>query len=245
MSKTYEALMKAEKEGKIRVPLPDGRGKDVKDREPRTSDHQLIKAYSRLKQNILRSSADEETKTLLFSSCTQGEGNSTVLINFAMMLSSEGEKVLLIDTNLRSPSFHEVFNLNRENGVTELFLNKRTLQEVIKKTDYPNLFVITSGTPHSNPPLLLESNSLDSLIKEMKTIVDWVLFDSPPVNSFNDSMALAARMDGVVMVIQAEKTRSELAQSAKQQLENAGGKILGVVLNKRRFYIPEWLYKTV
>jgi capsular exopolysaccharide synthesis family protein len=244
MSKTYEALMKAEKEGK-RGPLPDGYGKGSKGREPRTSDHQLMKAYYRLKQNILRSDADKNMKTLLFSSCTKGEGNSTVLINFAMMLSSEGEKVLLVDTNLRSPSFHEIFNLNREDGVTELLLNKKTLQEVIKKTDYPNLFVITSGTPHSNPPILLESDSLDSLIRVMKSIVDWVLFDSPPVNSFDDSMALADRMDGVVMVIQAEKTRSELAQSAKQQLENAGGNILGVVLNKRRFYIPRWLYKTV
>jgi Mrp family chromosome partitioning ATPase len=75
--------------------------------------------------------------------------------------------------------------------------------------------------------------------------MDWVLFDAPPVNHFDEGLALSGMVDGVVMVIQAEKTRWEVAQSAKQRLEDSGGRILGVVLNKRKFYIPKWLYETI
>ena len=77
----------------------------------------------------------------------------------------------------------------------------------------------------------------------MKAEAEWVLFDSPPINSFNDSIALAHRVDAVVMVVEAEKTRWEVAQSAKQRVESGNGKILGIVLNKRRYYIPKFIYK--
>lgn len=131
---------------------------------------------------------------------------------------------------------------------------------MIKKNRFDNLFVITSGSLPSvlpsnnrgpltvdcglyNPSILFESKSLDAHIEKMKKQADWVLFDSPPINSFNDSIALAHRVDGVVMVVEAEKTRWEVAQSAKQRVESGNGKILGIVLNKRRYYIPEFIYK--
>ena len=77
----------------------------------------------------------------------------------------------------------------------------------------------------------------------MKAFADWIIFSCPPVNAYNDAAALAGMVDGVVLVIQAEKTRWEVAQSAKDRLEKAGANILGVVLNDRRHHIPEWIYK--
>jgi Mrp family chromosome partitioning ATPase len=77
----------------------------------------------------------------------------------------------------------------------------------------------------------------------MKTQADWVMFDAPHINSYDDSIALAARVDGVIMVVEAEKTRWEVAEHAKQRVENSNGKILGVILNKRQSHIPDWLYK--
>ncbi|NOQ87098.1 MAG: capsular biosynthesis protein, partial [Deltaproteobacteria bacterium] len=120
--------------------------------------------------------------------------------------------------------------------------NKK-LEEIVKETPISNLSVITGGIPHTSPSSIFESSSLDALIEQMKTRADWVLFDSPPINSYNDSRTLATKMDGVVMVVQAEKTRWEVAQSARQRMESDKVKILGVVLNKRQMHIPEWAYK--
>lgn len=237
--------MKSEKKGKTLGTKPEDFKKSLGNLNPQIIDHPSTEDNYRLRQNILRVGTGEKMKSLLFSSCTKGEGNSTTLINFSISISFGGEKVLLVDTNLRDPFLHKKFNLNNENGLTELFFNKSLLREVVKKTEYNNLFVITSGTPHMNPFMILESESLFNQIKEIKKVFDWVLFDSPPVNTFNDAAALAARMDGVIIVVQAEKTRWEVARTVKNKLENAGGNILGVILNRRRLYIPEWLYKTV
>lgn len=257
MARTSEAIKKAEQEGQQKRV---DRGEGLNDGRPWTNDRRLIlEEYYGIKHNILNLNSGQRIKTILFSSSNKGEGNSTVLIQFSLTLASEGERVLLVDANLRDPSFHKIFNLERENGLTELILGRSTLDEVIKKTRFNNLFVITSGILSRgpsldrgpltvdyglfNPSALFESDSLDSHIENMKKQADWVLFDSPPINSFNDSIALAHRVDGVVMVVEAEKTRWEVAQSAKQRVESGNGKILGIVLNKRRYYIPEFIYK--
>lgn len=243
MARTSEAIKKAEQEAQQRQV---DRGEGVNDGRPWTNDRRLIlEEYYGIKHNILNLNSGQRIKTILFSSSNKGEGNSTVLIQFSLTLASEGERVLLVDANLRDPSFHKIFNLERENGLTELILGRSTLDEVIKKTRFDNLSVITSGILNGlfNPSALFDSDSLDSHIENMKKQADWVLFDSPPINSFNDSIALAHRVDGVVMVVEAEKTRWEVAQSAKQRVESGNGKILGIVLNKRRYYIPEFIYK--
>lgn len=247
MGKTFEALMKAEKEGQKRFleiagvetkPLST-LNKPVKFRNV----SQAMEEYLRMKNNILRLNLGKKIKTLLFLSPTEEEGNSTVLKNFVITLASEGERVLLVDANLRNPVFHKVFNLKKENGLTELLLEQRTLMEVIKSTSLDNLFVVTCGADCPSPSFAFESKSLDFHIGKMKGQADWVLFDSPPINLFNDAIILASRVDGVVMVIQAEKTRWEVAQRAKQRIESSNRNIIGVVLNKRRFYIPRWLYR--
>jgi capsular exopolysaccharide synthesis family protein len=179
----------------------------------------------------------------MFSSPTQGEGNSTILVNFAITLASDGERVLIVDSNLRNPSFHHIFDLERENGLTELILGEKTLTSVKKETRFPNLLVITSGKNHSNPSSLFEFKALDIHIGEMKTQVNWVIFDSPPINSFNDPVTLASKVDGVIMVVHAETTRTDVALKAKQRMQANNARILGVVLNKRQFHIPDWLYK--
>ena len=249
MAKTFEALLKAEKESQKRLqelavfepkPLP----KPLQTAKPKIS-RQVMEEYHRMKYNILRVNPRKEIKTLLFTSPTEGEGHSTVLTHFAITLAPEGERALLVDANLRNPSLHEVFNLERKNGLTELFFEKSTLVDVIQKTRLNNLSVITCGKPCSNPSSVFESNSLDFHIEEMKAQADWVLFDSPPINSSDDSITLAGKVDGVVMVVEAEKTRWEVAESAKQRIESGKGTILGVVLNNRHFYIPEWIYKTL
>ena len=261
MAKTYEAMMKAEEEAQKkqvdRGPSTVGRGPSSIDRG------QSLDEYYRLKLNILRSSQNGKIKSLLFLSPTGREGATTVLVEFAMALAGQGEKVLLIDANFRSPSLHQRFHLEMEKGLTDLLLQRSTLKDVIKGSGVDNLFVITSGAVDRGSSFsdrgpstvdrglsssgrgLFPFNGLDSHIARMEEQADWVLFDGPPVNHLDEGLALSGKVDGVVMVLQAEKTRWEVAQAAKQRLEDSGGKILGVVLNKRKFYIPKWIYKTL
>ncbi len=179
----------------------------------------------------------------MFCCSIAGEGNSTVLLNFARTMAYEGDKVLVIDANLRTPAIHEAFNLEQKNGFTDLLLDRVTLTEVIKKTPVHTLSVVTCGTRSASPFSLLESNRLALLIEQTKPLADWILFDSPPVITYNDAQTLSTRIDGVIMVIEAEKTRWEVVNSARQRLDNGTGKIVGAVLNKRQMHIPDWAYK--
>ena len=128
-------------------------------------------------------------------------------------------------------------------GVTELVRGDNSLADTIKKTEIQNLHIITNGIPHSNPSSVLESKLLESIIAQMNDQADWVLFDCAPINSFNDSSTLAAKVDGVMMVVEAKNTRWEVAQSAKERIEGDKVKLLGVVLNRRKMYIPDWAYR--
>ena len=244
MAKTFEALKRAEEEKKAWAganSLTPGPGKLGKLKiYSRT-----VEEYHRVKYKILSSNHNHPIKALLFCSSRPAEGNSTVLTHFALTLASEGDQVLLVDANLRTPSLHQTFHLERENGLTDLCCGKRSLAEVVKKTRFENLWVITSGIRHPNPFAIFENRVLDPHIEQMKAGAEWVLFDSPPIKSYTDSIALARKMDGVVMVVQAEKTRWEVAQHNIERLESGNGNILGVILNQRRFYIPGWLYKTL
>jgi capsular exopolysaccharide synthesis family protein len=174
---------------------------------------------------------------------TKGEGTSTVLTNFAITLATGGDTVLVVDANHRNPSLHNTLNVEKKGGLTELLHDKYHMRAVIKKTQIKNLSVITSGIPLSNPFSIFDSIALDNLITQMKLQADWVLFDSPPINVYNDASALAAKMDGVVMVVQAENTRWEVAQSANKKIKNAKVNLLGVILNRRKMHIPDWAYK--
>ena len=203
----------------------------------------MVEECHRMRLQIRASEGNRKIKTLLFASATEAEGTTTVAINFARTLATAGESVLLVDANLRSPSLHQAFNLEQRNGLSELFQVKKSLSDVIKKTIVANLSVITSGAPHPNPFSLFGADSIEPIVDMMKEQADWVLFDAPPVNAYNDSTSLAEKTDGVVLVVEAEKTRWEVAQKARRQLEQCGVRILGAVLNRRQMRIPGWAYR--
>jgi len=243
MGKTFEALLRAEREKQGKSGQEKAEEIPAAPPEKCNLPAQIAEEYRRLKYRIVNMDPERKIRTILFVSPTGGEGNSTVLAHFATVLACEGDRVLLVDTNFRRPSIHEIFNLEVKNGFPEFILQESALEEVLKETSFKNLQVISRGNTHSDPFTTINLKSLDSCIARLKLKADWVLFDSPSIDAYNDALALAPRLDGVVLVVQAEKTRWEVALSAKQRIEASNARILGVVLNKRRFYIPEWLYK--
>jgi capsular exopolysaccharide synthesis family protein len=261
VARTYEALLKAEREGQIKsdsipfvkpqiksesIPFIKPESHPKPERTVKLGDSsKLLQEFDRIRDHVLLNDVKGSAKTLLFSSPKEGEGNSTILINFVISLARDGEKVIVVDGNVRNPSLHERLNLERKPGLTDLVLGEVTLKDVLRETRFNNLLAITCGMPLSNPSAILGSKSLEVYIEEMKAHGDWVVFDSPAINSFNDAAVLAGKVDGVVMVIQAEKTRWEVAQKAKERIESGNGRILGAVLNDRRYHIPGWLYRTL
>lgn len=249
MSKTFEALQKAERDQTKSIPANvfSSGGASSKNR---SSDKQKVitwvtEEYRRLRQYIVSSYGSDKIKSVLFTSAKAKEGTSTVVLNFALDIARNGEKVILVDANLRTPAIHSFLGLNRENGFTDLLYGKSKLENVIKRTDVENLEVITSGAPLDNPVIGLSSKLLPSIIVEMKARASWILFDSSPIHDYNDSRNLAEKLDGVIMVVQAEKTKWEVAQTAKEKISGKNIVLLGAILNKKQMYIPNWLYKII
>ncbi len=106
-----------------------------------------------------------------------------------------------------------------------------------------NLYVIPCGGPHAEPLPVLQSNGFDLFLKRMRDSYDFVILDAPPIHGFAETRVLCPKVDGVILVIESGKTRRQVAFSAKKQLEKAGAKLLGVVVNKRKYYIPEFIYR--
>jgi capsular exopolysaccharide synthesis family protein len=246
MARTYEALCRAAKENLI---VSDDIGVFDKEVQARPSlaattlvPKECVEEFHHMKQTIASLAIDREIKTLLFCCSSGGEGTTTVLINFARTIAAEGDRVLVVDANLRNPSIHDALNLEQKTGFTDLLLGRAAVAEAVKKSSTANLSAITCGTRSSNPFALLESSRLSLIIEQLKPLADWVLFDTPPVISCNDACVLAPKVDGVIMVLEAEKTRREVLNSARQRMENNSSKILGAVLNKRQMHIPDWAY---
>ena len=247
MAKTYEALKKAEQESKLRP--EEYNVFDIKHKSKITMPvsvqipFKIEEEYHRMKHKVAVALPDIKKKALLFSCSSHGEGTTSIILGYATTIAKGNEKVLLVDANVRNPTLHDFLGVDKKKGFVELILGECSLKDVVKKTKINNLALITSGILHSNPFSLFESAYLDTLIDQMKDVADWVLFDSAPINTYIDSIALSAKMDGVVMIVQAEKTRWEVAQTAKKRIEDGQGNILGIILNRRKMYIPAWAYK--
>ena len=248
MARTFEALEKDEKQ-KEQAGVDVARMFDsppvIKHKAPLApkASSRMTEEYSRLRQSIMAALPELKTRVLLFTSSTEGDEVATVLADFGRVLARSGERVLLVDTDLRDAMLRGLFGMNGGPGVTQLFSGKDELLAVMNKTGVEGLFTVAAGNPVANPVTLLEAASVDAIIEQMRKEADWILLAAPPVSMYNDAIALAKKVDGVVLVVEAEKTRWEVARSAKERLEDARANILGVVLNNRKLHIPGWLYK--
>ncbi len=246
MGKTHEALEWAEKEAKKRY------AGAVSQSPPTTmsslpimaSIHVTLDRYDDLKTNLLFRGTNSSVKIVLFTGITHGTGCSTTAVNFAYALAKDTKvKTLLIDVNLRTPSLHEVFKVERLGGVSELLSGDLEIGSKIRTVGPENVSVITCGGNHSDPIFLLDSARFERMLEMINGSFNYVILDGPPILSFSESKILSGKADGVVLVLESGKTRRQVAIRAKKQIEEAGGKILGVVLNKRKHYIPNWIYK--
>lgn len=170
---------------------------------------------------------------LLVTSAQPQEGKTTSLANMGVSLAQAGKRVLLVDTDLRRPALHEHFQLPNEVGLTNLLLEREaSVEHVIQRTTVDGLHVLTSGRLPANPAEVLSFPETAALLEQLRPLADYVLLDSPPVLSVADASILAQTTDGVLMVVEMGKTRTDVFQRAVAALEGVKANVLGVVLNK-------------
>lgn len=182
--------------------------------------------------------------SILFVSANHGEGTSTVVRGVAALLAREGQqRIVLVDANLRTPSQHEAFGVERSDGLTEVITRGLELGRAVRNGVGNQPPVMTAGRPTTHPTGILGAPGLKTMVEQLRARYDWVLLDGPPATVYSDAGIVAPLVDAVVLVIQAERTRWQVAEMAKDVLENSGGLVIGAVLSRRRFHIPDAVYQ--
>jgi len=199
-------------------------------------------AFRILRTNLQFASFDKEIKKILFTSAGPEEGKSTIVSNFAVTLAHAHKKVLIIDCDLRKPVLHKIFNKSNLYGVTNVLADIKKPEEAVQETDIKNLFVLTSGPIPPNPAEILGSEKMADLINLLAENYDHILIDSPPAIAVTDSVLLSNKVDGTIIVVSAGHSKTEKIKEAKDRLEKANTKILGVVLNNVKYTKDEQYY---
>lgn len=182
----------------------------------------------------LKFTANDDAKVLLVTSSVPGEGKSFISANLAAAFAQTGEKVLLVDADLRLGRVHKIFNQSATKGFSNMLISgtSEDLPEYIKKTTIPNLYIVSRGTVPPNPSELLNSSSCRKLINIFRENFDRVIFDGVPVNGLPDSLVLANLVDRVIIVTTIGYTSIDELNQTKKALEQIDANIAGVVVNK-------------
>jgi capsular exopolysaccharide synthesis family protein len=191
-------------------------------------------------------SSAEASHLLAVTSCHLGEGVSTFASGLAVnSVQQTSGRVLLVDTNIDRPSAHLVFGLKRSPGLTDLCDQGLLQENGIKTSTIKNLDILPAGQGKANLARFFESRQFSDLLNLWKREYRFIIFDTPALQEAPWVSRLAGLTDGAVLVVEAERTRREVAQRAKEMLEHNQARVLGVVLNKRQFHIPQWVYRTL
>ncbi len=199
-------------------------------------------AYRVLRTNLQFSNKGMTGGAYTFVSGGVGEGKSTTLFNLAYVCAQMGERVLIVDSDLRRPVQHTFLGVNNNFGLTNVLLRDVPIEETIKTTSVPNLHFLSSGKLPRSSVGLLDAKRIRELVKNLKTRYDYVFFDSPPIVGVSDASILASEMDGVMLVVQYRKYPRTISARARRILENVGANAVGVVLNNINIMRDDYYY---
>jgi len=191
----------------------------------------ISEAYRTLRTNIQYANADRSIKSVLVTSSGMGEGKSTSVANLAITFAQMGSKTLLVDTDLRRPVLHGIFEQSRNEGLTNVLVGRLSMEEAIKPTKIDHLSLLTSGTLPPNPSELLASKMMEKFIESAVSKFDMVLFDTPPVIAVTDAAVLAPNVDGTILIIRSGATNRDALIRSRMLLDNVKATVLGILVN--------------
>lgn len=222
------------------------RGRTVTNMDPRSP---VAESYRTLRTNIHFARLDEKVGAILVSSPGPGEGKTLTVANLAITMARMGVKTLVMDTDLRRPRLHRIFQREREPGLSDLLTdgnavnaqeqqpaarssNPHILSHYISSTDVENLYFLPSGKKPPNPAEILSSERMRQLVRQLRPEFDMILLDSPPIVPVTDAAMMASEVaDVVLLVVRSGETRRDVAQKAQELLKRVGANVFGVVLN--------------
>lgn len=197
-------------------------------REPKS----LIAECTRsIRTNLLFMSPDKPFRRMLVTSSGPQEGKSTTVINLAIAMAQSGSKVLIVDTDMRRPRLHKAFGVPNDVGVSSLVVGEGRIEDAIKTTDVPGVYVLPCGPVPPNPAELQHTRAFSELLEELSRRFDKVILDSPPVGAVADAVVLATQVDGVVVVLKAGLTNADVALRTVRTLRDVKANIYGGILN--------------
>jgi polysaccharide biosynthesis transport protein len=206
----------------------------------------IAEAFRSLRTNLEFAGVDSPLHTLLVTSSEPSEGKTTVAVNLAAALAQGEKKVVIIDADMRRPALHRYLQVPNRLGLTDIFRHPDELSSAIVTWDKLPLMAITSGGLPPNPAELLSSERMGRILNELKGMADMVIVDGPPF-ILSDPVVLSAKVDGVLIVIKPGRTRIGAAQGMIEQLDRAGARVIGAVMNPitrqtSRYYSGKYHY---
>jgi len=193
----------------------------------------LAESFRSLRTSVLLSTAPRPPQTLLVTSAQVGEGKTSTATNLAMSFAQRGGAVLIVDADLRRPSVAKTLGLQNEKGLSSFLTGAHTLDEVLIHYDrIPNLWILPAGPRPPDPAELLSSHMMEATLKDLLKRFTQIVIDSPPLLLVTDAVVLSAIVDGVILVVASGSTARGALSRAHRILENAGARVLGMVLNK-------------
>lgn len=189
----------------------------------------ISEAYRTLRTNIQFSSVDKPIKTLVITSSMMSEGKTTTITNLAETFAQAGNRVIIVDADLRRPRVHQVFGVSNQQGLTNVLAGQVDLKDVVKVAG-SQINILTSGPIPPNPSELLGSTKMKELVQVLSDHYDIVLIDTPPVNVVTDAAVLSTLVDGVILAIASGKTEIEAGKRALKSLEAVNANVMGTVM---------------
>jgi polysaccharide biosynthesis transport protein len=190
----------------------------------------FAESYRLIRSSLLLSSPDHPPRTILVTSMSPQEGKTVTAANLARILSQNDQKILIIDCDMRRPRIHSLFSVPNSYGLSN-YLTGGTDKELVKNIEGENISIITSGSIPPNPAELLHSSRMQVLLDDMLKLFDFIIIDSPPVQSVTDSLMLSSLVDGTLLVTRAGKTTYDMLESGLKKLHEVRAHILGVIIN--------------
>ncbi|MEW6667869.1 MAG: polysaccharide biosynthesis tyrosine autokinase [Thermodesulfobacteriota bacterium] len=188
-------------------------------------------AYRGIRTSILFSSAESQPQVILVSSAGPQEGKTVTCANLAVTMAQSGNRVLLLDCDMRKPNIHRVFGIPREKGLSNLLVGSSELKDVLIPTSVPNLDAILCGPVPPNPSELLGSGRMQRLLTALRKSYTRILIDSPPATAVTDAVILAKLADSILLVVRAGDTPREIVKNGLGQFQNVNAHVMGVILN--------------
>jgi capsular exopolysaccharide synthesis family protein len=250
MSKIFDALIKAEEKAQSgqravkfsTLNLFQNQKRPIKidfDLDPFMEEQ-----YQKLRRRLAAAPKQQSVKVVMVAATTHGEGATTTSAILATTLARSGHsRILLIDANLRTPALDGVFNEDTQHaeGLSDVVCADVAVESAIYQTNFPNLFLLPVGKSHSSPSYLFDGDPIAKLLNDLRERFDFIIIDGAPLDGYSESFFLASKVDGVILVVESERTKKQVVKKIKKELEWGPVNLLGIVLNKKKNYLPPFL----